>query len=246
MKKTITSVLVACLSVTCAFSSEQSTQKDFPKMKIELKPLPFAPTALEPYIDADTVILHHDKHQATYVNNLNAILEKNPEIKFCGCLCKLLKNLDSLPVDVRTPIRNNGGGVFNHEFYWDSLSSEKSTPSPELLKAIEKEFGSLENLQTEITQKALAVFGSGYLWLCSDKNGDLKIVGAANQDNPFSVPDKNKPDLIPIFCVDVWEHSYYLKYRNLRAEYLKNIWNIINWQKISERYKKATCKTSCQ
>ncbi len=239
MKKAITTILLASFALAYAFSYQQSTQKDPINMKVDLKPLPFAPSALEPYIDADTVILHHDKHQATYVNNLNGILEKTPEIKFCGCFCKLLKNLDAVPEEVRTAVRNNGGGVFNHEFYWDGLSGEKSSPSPELQKAIDKAFGSMENMQKELTQKALAIFGSGYLWLCVDKNGDLKVVSAANQDNPYSVPSREIPDLKPIFCIDVWEHSYYLKYRNLRAEYLKNIWNVVNWVKVSERYEKA-------
>lgn len=236
IKTTIFAVYFLLIS-TLVFS--QSSQQKEKYMKIELKPLPYATNALEPYLDAETVSLHHDKHQATYVNNLNATLEKIPNLKFEGNLCKLLKNLDTIPEEFRTAVRNNGGGVFNHEFYWGGLTGDKTKPSPELASAIEKAFGSMENFQKEITQKALAIFGSGYLWLCVNKKGEVMLISAANQDNPFSVPCKCGCDVIPIFCIDVWEHSYYLKYRNLRAEYLKNLWSIINWDKISDRYESA-------
>ena len=235
--KNIIGIFIVCLLSTITFSQQQK-QKDS-TMKYDLTPLPYSHTALEPYIDATTVMLHHDKHQATYVNNLNNTLAKYPDVTFEKNIVNLLKNINSAPEDIRTAIRNNGGGVFNHEFYWEGLSGNSSVPSKELSEAIDKAFGSMENFRREMTEKSLALFGSGYSWLCSDKNGNLKIITYSNQDNPYSTPCKCCNDLIPIFCIDVWEHSYYLKYQNLRAEYLKNIWNIVNWQKLSERFLNA-------
>ena len=242
--KSIQCLILLCAICTPLFVNSQPQQIKT-SMNTSLKPLPYAYDALEPWLDKATVELHHDKHQATYVNNFIAALEKAPQIEFNGCIPTLLKNLDSVPESVRTAIRNNGGGVFNHEFYWEGLSPEKTEPSKEFLEAINKSFGSIENLKEEMTKKALATFGSGYAWLCIDENGLLKIITTPNQDNPYSVHCKCSCKLKPIFCIDVWEHSYYLKYKNLRAEYLKAIWNVVNWQKLSCRYACAMKKQCC-
>ena len=237
-------LLLLCAMYAPMLTNAQ-TQQIKTNMKAELKPLPYAYDALEPWLDKATLELHHDKHQATYVNNFNIAIEKIPEEEFNGCIPSLLKKLDSIDESVRTAIRNNGGGVFNHEFYWEGLSPEKTEPSKELLEAIDKSFGSVEKMKEVMTQKALATFGSGYAWLCVDEKGLLKIMTTPNQDNPFSAPCKCGCKLKPIFCIDVWEHSYYLKYKNLRAEYLKAIWNVVNWQKLSCRYACAMKKQCC-
>ncbi len=205
-------------------------------MKYELTPLPFAQTALEPWIDATTVSIHHDKHQAAYVNNLNAALAKFPDFEFSGRLHNLLGNLDLVPQEIRTAVRNNGGGVFNHEFYWGGLSGEHTVASKKFSDALEKSFGSTENFRREMTAKTAAVFGSGYGWLCVDNLGGLKIMTSSNQDNQFSAPCGCGVDFKPIFCIDVWEHAYYLKYQNMRVEYLNGIWEVVNWEKLSQRY----------
>jgi Fe-Mn family superoxide dismutase len=230
---------ILAMATTTFLALSQPQKKKDSSMKFSLKPLPYSYTALEPWLDATTLTLHHDKHQATYVNNLNNALAKYPDYHFRDKLCEILKDIDSLPEDIRTAVRNNGGGVFNHEFYWEGLSGAPSVPSKRFADAIDKSFGSMENFRREMTEKSLSLFGSGYTWLCSDRNGNLKIIAYPNQDNPFSCPCKCASKLTPIFCIDVWEHSYYLKYQNLRAEYLKNIWNIVNWQKLSERYEKT-------
>lgn len=205
-------------------------------MKYELTSLPFAQTALEPWIDATTVSIHHDEHQATYVNNLNAALAKFPDFEFSGHLHNLLGNLDLVPQEIRTAVRNNGGGVFNHEFYWGGLSGEHTVASKKFSDALEKSFGSTENFRREMTAKTAAVFGSGYGWLCVDNLGGLKIMTTPNQDNQFSAPCACGVDFKPIFCIDVWEHAYYLKYQNMRVEYLNGIWEVVNWEKLSQRY----------
>lgn len=230
---------LAAAAMLAAFSGPANPEKKANNMKYQLTPLPYAHTALEPWLDATTVSLHHDKHQAAYVNNLNAALAKEPKFAFDGELWRLLKNLDSVPESIRAAVKNNGGGVFNHEFYWGGLAGEATVPSKKFAEAIEKSFGSMENFKREMTEKSLSIFGSGYSWLCADQNGNLKIIAAANQDNPFSIPQLSAAGLMPIFCIDVWEHSYYLKYQNLRGEYLKNIWNIVNWEKLSDRYERA-------
>lgn len=218
-----------------------SQNKNFNKgniMKFELKPLPYAHTALEPWIDATTVALHHDKHQATYVNNLNNALAKVPDFEFDGGLIGLIRNLSKVPESVAVAVKNNAGGVFNHEFYWGGLSGEASVASRDFAEAIERTFGSMENFRRDFSERGAAVFGSGYVWLCADRKGNLRILTSANQDNPMSDAELGKV-WVPIFCVDVWEHSYYLKYQNVRAEYLKNIWNIVDWEKVSERFERV-------
>lgn len=235
-KKFYMAFAVLAFAANAGYPQNINQNKD---MKYQLAPLPYAHTALEPWLDATTVSLHHDKHQAAYVNNLNAALEKAPDFVFEGELWRLLQSLDTLPESIRTAVRNNGGGVFNHEFYWGGLGGEPTVPSKQFADALAKSFGSVENFKREMTEKSASIFGSGYAWLCADSNGNLKIITAPNQDNPYTMPASGGGALIPIFCIDVWEHSYYLKYQNLRGEYLKNIWQIVNWAKLSDRYERA-------
>lgn len=200
-------------------------------MTIILPDLPYAYDALEPYIDAETMTLHHDKHHATYVANANAALEKHPEIG--EDLVALLSDVDSIPADIRQALINNGGGHLNHALFWELLSSEKTEMSAELAAAIDAAFGSFEAFQTAFTQAATTRFGSGWAWLVVNKEGQLEVVSTANQDTPIM------SGLKPILALDVWEHAYYLNYRNVRPNYIKAFFEIINWKKVSELYAAA-------
>ena len=238
LKKIIPFLAVSYLFIAnFAESGENQRRKD--TMKYELTPLEYSYDALEPYIDAETVKLHHDKHQATYVNNLNNALSAEPSFTFRGNLAELLSNLAQVPTSIRTAIRNNGGGVFNHEFYWQGLSPIKSHPSEELLSAIRESFGSFENLQKILNDAALSRFGSGWAWLGVTPTGTLKVCSTPNQDSPVMSKEITQCGIIPILTIDVWEHAYYLKYQNKRAEYLNSIWNIINWNRVNQRYEDA-------
>ena len=197
------------------------------------KPLPYEYDALVPVLDQETMHFHHDKHYKTYVDNLNAALSDYPELQKLG-LSDLLRQIDHLPAAIQTPIRNNGGGVYNHELYFDSMKSPVGQePSGLLLEAIERDFGSLQQWKEQMKQAAVGKFGSGWAWLVTDNNGKLSIMQTANQD----VPDLNK--FIPIFLVDVWEHAYYLQYQNRRADYVDGWFSLINWRKAQKRYEEA-------
>lgn len=199
-----------------------------------LKPLSFAYDALEPVIDKSTVIVHHDKHQQAYTDNLNKALSNKPDLFNCS-LIEILKNLDNIPQDIKTAITNNCGGVFNHEFYWEGLRApSKEEPTGELRIAIEKTFGSFEDFKKEFKNAGLSQFGSGWAWLVLNKENALEIVKTSNQDCPVS------NNQIPLLTVDVWEHAYYLKYQNKRAEYLDNYFDIIDWDVVAERFNLAT------
>lgn len=199
------------------------------------KPLPYAYNALEPYIDAATMEIHYSKHHTGYVKNLNDAIKGTAEEKMS--LEQLFSKMSALPVAVR----NNAGGHYNHEMFWSILTPEKNTkPSADVLKAITAKFGSLENLKQQLNQAALARFGSGWVWLCVSGDKSLEISSTANQDNPLMDDAKNKG--IPILCIDIWEHAYYLKYQNKRADYLWAIWNVINWNEVGTRYNTALKK----
>lgn len=200
-------------------------------MAIILPELPYAYDALEPYIDAETMRLHHDKHHATYVANANAALEKHPELG--DDLEVILAELDKIPADIRQAVINNGGGALNHSLFWELLSPEKQEPTADVLAAIEEAFGSFEDFKTAFTQAATTRFGSGWAWLVVNKDGKLEVISTANQDNPISEGKK------PILGLDVWEHAYYLKYRNVRPNYIKAFFDIINWAKVAELYQAA-------
>ena len=209
-------------------------------MKFPLVALEYAYDALEPSIDAKTVEIHHDKHQATYVAKLNDAISSDPSFSYNGSLTMLLSDLGKVPEKIRTAVRNNGGGAWNHEFYWKGLGpSAAKAPSGALGDAIKKSFGDFENFKKQLSAAAVNCFGSGWAWLGVDKEGNLKICSTPNQDSPIMGSEIAKCDMIPIFNIDVWEHAYYLKYQNLRAAYVDAIWNVINWDKLKARFEKA-------
>jgi Fe-Mn family superoxide dismutase len=198
-------------------------------MAFELPKLPYAVDALEPYIDAQTMTIHHDKHHAAYITNLNGALEKHPELA-SKPLEALLADLNGVPEDVRTVVRNHGGGTWNHSMFWEIMAPKAGgAPTGELAKAIESAFGSFDQFKAELEKTANGRFGSGWAWLVK-KGSSLAVVSTANQDNPIS------DGMTPILGIDVWEHAYYLKYQNRRAEYVTNWWNVVNWQAVASRY----------
>ncbi|GAA0091380.1 superoxide dismutase [Mn] [Paraclostridium bifermentans] len=186
---------------------------------------------LEPYIDAKTVEIHYGKHLQTYVNNLNNLLKGYEDIFDGKSLEELLKNVSDLPEEIRQGVINQGGGVYNHNLYFSILSPKASlVPEGNLLEKINQTFGNIDNLKDELSKKAIAQFGSGYASLLMDRNKNLFIKSTSNQDTNL------QDGLVPILTIDVWEHAYYLKYQNLRADYVNNIWNIIDWKKVSNLY----------
>ena len=178
--------------------------------------------------------LHHDKHHATYVANANAALEKHPEIG--ENLEVLLADVQQIPEDIRQALINNGGGHLNHALFWELLSPEKTEITKEVAAAIDEAFGSFEAFKTAFTQAATTRFGSGWAWLVVNAKGKLEVISTANQDTPIS------QGLKPILALDVWEHAYYLKYRNVRPDYIKAFFDIINWNKVAELYAAAIAK----
>lgn len=199
-------------------------------MTFELPLLHYAYDALEPVIDAATVEIHYSKHHATYLKNLYAALEKFPEF-FDWSLPSILSKLDQIPEEIRTAVRNNGGGVYNHNLYWASMAPGQSgKPVGKLAEKIEDTFGSFVTFKTEFEKAGLGRFGSGYAWLSAKKDKALVIHSTANQDSPL------QEQLTPLLVVDVWEHAYYLKYQNRRAEYLANWWNLVNWEEAENRF----------
>jgi superoxide dismutase, Fe-Mn family len=200
-------------------------------MAFELPQLPYSVDALEPYIDAQTMTIHHTKHHQTYITNLNAALEKHPELANRS-LEDLLSDLNGVPEDIRTAVRNHGGGTWNHNLFWEIMGPKTTpTPSGEVMQALEAGFGSFDSFKAEFEKAANGRFGSGWAWLVRRGDG-LAIVSTANQDNPLS------EGLAPILGLDVWEHAYYLKYQNRRAEYVSNWWNVVNWEMVAERMRK--------
>jgi superoxide dismutase, Fe-Mn family len=198
-----------------------------------LPDLSFAPEALEPYIDGQTMTIHHDKHHAAYVAKLNEALEKHPELSDMS-LEDLVKNVSTLPEDIRAAVRNNGGGHWNHSFFWEILASNKgNVPSGKLSELIVEAFGSIETFKEEFTKAAITRFGSGWAWLIQKEDGSLKICSTPNQDNPLMDIAEEKGT--PILGLDVWEHAYYLNYQNRRPEYVEAFWNVVNWEQLNER-----------
>ena len=198
-------------------------------MAFELPKLAYAYDALEPYIDARTMEIHHSKHHNTYVTNLNAAVEKTPELAGKS-LVALLSDLNAVPEGVRTAIRNHGGGTYNHNIYWEIMGPKAGgAPKGELAKAIDSSFTSFDAFKAEFEKAATTRFGSGWAWLVK-KGGGLAVVSTANQDNPIS------DGQTPLLCIDVWEHAYYLKYQNRRPEYITAFWNVINWDAVAARY----------
>ena len=198
-------------------------------MAFELPKLPYAVDALEPHIDAQTMTIHHDKHHQAYVTNLNGAIEKHPELAGKS-LEDLLKDLNAIPEDVRMVVRNHGGGTWNHSMFWEIMAPKAGgMPKGDLAKAIDAAFGSLDAFKGDFEKAANGRFGSGWAWLVKKGSG-LAVVATPNQDNPIS------DGMSPVMGIDVWEHAYYLKYQNRRAEYVTNWWNVVNWDEVARRY----------
>ncbi|MBF7075498.1 MULTISPECIES: superoxide dismutase [Streptococcus] len=200
-------------------------------MAIILPDLPYSYDALEPYIDEETMHLHHDKHHNTYVNNVNAALAKHPEIG--EDLEQLLSDVETIPADIRQAVINNGGGHLNHALFWELMTPEKTEPSAALAADLEATFGSFEDFKAAFTTAATSRFGSGWAWLVVNPDGKLEVMSTANQDTPIS------EGKTPILGIDVWEHAYYVKYRNVRPDYIKAFFSVINWNKVNELYAAA-------
>jgi Fe-Mn family superoxide dismutase len=198
------------------------------KYPYSLPQLPYPYDALEPYIDKMTMEIHHTKHHQAYVNNLNSALEKYSEFHNLE-LEEILKNLDQLPEEIKTAVRNNGGGHYNHSLFWEIMGPNGGgEPKGKLKEEIEKNFGSFEEFKKLFSETAIKHFGSGWAWLVITPDKKLKVYSLLNQDNPLMNGD------IPIMGLDVWEHAYYLKYQNRRAEYVEAWWHVVNWDKIEE------------
>jgi len=194
-----------------------------------LPPLPYAYDALEPHFDAETMHLHHDKHHQAYVNNLNAAVAGHQDLA-AKPVSELVANLSAIPDAIRKAVENNGGGHANHSFWWPTLGKGGAAPTGELAKAIDAKFGSLSSFQDGLTKAAMSVFGSGWAWLVRLPDGSVAIETTPNQDSPLALNHK------PVIGIDVWEHAYYLKYRNVRADYVKAFFQVLNWDYVSGQF----------
>jgi superoxide dismutase, Fe-Mn family len=199
-------------------------------MAHEVPPLPYDYKALEPHIDEQTMRIHHDKHHAAYVTNLNAALEKHPDLQQKS-VDDLIRGINSVPEDIRTAVRNNGGGHVNHTMFWQIMGPGKGgAPNGAVGDAIKSSFGSVDSFKEQFAKAATTRFGSGWAWLI-DAGGKLVIESTANQDSPLMEGKK------PILGLDVWEHAYYLKYQNRRPDYIGAWWNVVNWDEVNKRFK---------
>jgi superoxide dismutase, Fe-Mn family len=222
----------------CAFAEENTkSEKQTPASSqsgaVKLPPLPYAYDALEPHIDKATMQFHHDKHHAAYVTNLNKALDKYPQLKGKS-VEELVRNLNSVPKDIRITVRNNGGGHINHSMFWEIMKPNGGgQPTGKIAEAIKQNFGSFENFKKQFNEAGTKQFGSGWAWLVRTKDGKLAVTSTANQDTPLM------EGIYPIMGNDVWEHAYYLKYQNRRAEYLDAWWNVLNWDEINKRFATA-------
>ena len=202
-------------------------------MAYEVPPLPYDYSALEPYIDTQTMQLHHDKHHAAYVNNLNAAIQSHAQFASLP-VEQLIQRLNELPENIRTAVRNNGGGHANHSMFWRIMTPNGGgQPGGDLANAINSTFGSFDQFKAAFNDAGVKRFGSGWAWLILDQNGNLQVISTANQDSPLMEGN------FPIMGNDVWEHAYYLKYQNRRPEYLNAWWNVVNWNEIEKRFQQA-------
>ncbi len=200
-------------------------------MKYVLPKLDYAYDALEPFIDARTMELHHTKHHQAYINNFVAALEKHPELKLS--LEEMLTDPTLIPEDIRQAVINNGGGHYNHSLFWTLLKvNNGQLPKGKLLETINRDFGSFDEFKVKFENAAKSQFGSGWAWLLVNKEGKLQVVGTPNQNTPLNLG-------APILAIDVWEHAYYLQYQNRRPDYVSAFWHVINWDKVEELFKKA-------
>ena len=201
-------------------------------MAFELPKLPYAYDALEPHIDARTMEIHHSKHHQGYTNNLNAALEKHPELagKSVG---ELLRDLNNVPEDIRTAVRSNGGGFKNHKIFWKIMTPDGGgEPSGALADAVNAAFGDFASFKETFSKAGATRFGSGWAWLSKKTDGGLVVTSTPNQDTPLM------EGLFPILCLDVWEHAYYLNYQNRRGDYIAAWWNVVNWEEVARRFEK--------
>jgi len=200
--------------------------------QFKLPVLQFKYNALEPTIDSTTMYIHYNFHHAAYVNNLNKALEKYPEL-YKKDILELIQNINELPADIQTAVRNNGGGYYNHSFFWSILAPAGTAPmSPRLEKIIVENFGSIDAFKAEFEKAAVGQFGSGWAWVIKEKAGKLRIISTPNQDN--SLMQKAEIKGKPVLAIDVWEHAYYLKYQNKRIAYVKAFWNVVNWTEVEK------------
>ncbi|MFS0575222.1 superoxide dismutase [Sporosarcina sp. 179-K 3D1 HS] len=200
-------------------------------MAYTLPELPYAYDALEPHIDKETMNIHHTKHHNTYITNLNNALEGNEEL-LSKSIEELISDMDAIPEEKRTAVRNNGGGHANHSFFWQILSPNGGgQPSGALAEAIDKKFGSFDAFKEEFAKAGATRFGSGWAWLVLN-NGELEVMSTANQDSPLM------EGKTPLLGLDVWEHAYYLNYQNRRPDYISAFWNVVNWDEVAKRYGK--------
>lgn len=203
-------------------------------MAFQLPDLPYAANALEPNIDAQTMQIHHDKHHGGYVTKLNKAIEGKADLA-SKKIEELIGNINALPEDIRTAVRNNGGGHYNHSLFWESIGPKAGgQPEGELANAIKNDFGSFDAFKEKFSAAAATRFGSGWAWLCVSK-GKLCVCSTPNQDNPLM--DVAECKGTPVLGIDVWEHAYYLKYQNRRPEYIAAFWNVVNWKAVTTRYK---------
>ncbi len=199
-------------------------------MAFELPPLPYDYSALEPNIDAQTMQIHHDKHHAAYVNNLNAALEGHSDLQGKS-IEEILRNINDVPESIRTAVRNNGGGHANHTLFWEIMGPNGGgEPTGALASAIQKAFGDFNSFKAKMIDAGAKRFGSGWSWLVKDKNGNLQVISTPNQDSPLM------DGMAPLLGIDVWEHAYYLKYQNRRPDYLNAWWNTVNWDAVAKRF----------
>jgi superoxide dismutase, Fe-Mn family len=202
-------------------------------MPFELPPLPYPEDALEPHVDARTMSIHHDKHHAAYTNNLNNAITGKPDLEGKS-IEQLLADLDSIPADIRTVVRNNGGGYANHNLFWEIMSpGGGGEPTGELAEAINNTFGSFADFKEKFAKAAVGQFGSGWAWLSVDNNGNLELSSTPNQDTPLM------QGKTPILGLDVWEHAYYLNYQNRRPDYVQAWWQVVNWDAVADNYATA-------
>ena len=227
----LASAALATLPNAIAQTNTSAPTTATPSGPFVLPPLPYAYDALEPYVDARTMQIHHDKHHAAYVANLNKAVAEFPELGKQS-VEDLLKDLNALPEKVRTAVRNQGGGHFNHSLFWQTLKKDGGTPAGKLAQAIDANFGSFVSFQEHFTKAALGQFGSGWAWLVLDADKKLNIEPTANQDSPISQGKQ------PLLGIDVWEHAYYLKYQNRRPEYVAAFFSVINWGFVTERFER--------